>query len=364
MISFEPNEDQQALREFLHRYAETDLRKHLRESDESGNPDSATLRKGWEMGVVAAGIDEAYGGLADEQKAVTAAIAYEELAWGDLSASLALLASGLLAYPVREFGSVAQKEAWLPPVCDVAAPALTAALVEPTFQFDANDLQTTAAKNGDFYVLNGKKAYVPLAADAKTILVYASENGSTQGYIVEVGSAGMAIGEREKNMGLKALATYPVEFNDCKVPEACRLGEDVGMNMPALQARMNVAMAALAVGMGRAAYEYALAYAKEREAFGEPIASRQSIAFMLAEMAMEVDAVRLMAWEAAWKLDRGMDANEDAFVTREYANEMIMEVADRALQILGGHGYIRDHPVELWFRNARAFSNLAGLAMV
>lgn len=363
MLSFELTEDQQSLKEVLHRYAETDLRAQMRDTDETGQAPVGVLRKGWEMGVVPAGVDEAYGGFADAQPALTAAVAYEELGWGDLALGLRLLTPTLLAYAVREFGTEDQKQAYLPQVCNGGAPGLTAALVEPVYHFDAANLQTTAVLDGEDYVLNGVKAYVPLADGAQTVLVYANEGGVTQGFLVERNNPGLVVGAAEKAMGLKGLPVFRVELTDCRVQKKCRLGEDAGIEIGKLQARGHVAMSALAVGMARAALDYSMAYAKDRVAFGEPIASRQSIAFMLAEMAIEVDATRLMTWEAAWKLDKGIDATEDAFVTREYANDMVMEVADRALQILGGHGYVRDHPVELWFRNARAFANLEAFAL-
>jgi len=125
-----------------------------------------------------------------------------------------------------------------------------------------------------------------------------------------------------------------------------------------------VALSAMAVGVARAAFEYARDYAKERHAFGEPIAARQAIAFMLAEMAIEIDATRLMAWEAAWKLDRGEDATKEASLAKMYADDAVLSVTDRAVQILGGHGYIRDHPVELWLRNGRGFATFDGMAIV
>jgi acyl-CoA dehydrogenase len=125
-----------------------------------------------------------------------------------------------------------------------------------------------------------------------------------------------------------------------------------------------VAIAAMAVGVARAAYEYALEYAKEREAFGEPIASRQAIAFMLAEMAVDIDAARLMVWEAAWRLDKGKEATREAFLAKMFADDMVMRVTDGGVQILGGYGYIREYPVELWLRNGRGFATFHGLAMV
>jgi alkylation response protein AidB-like acyl-CoA dehydrogenase len=165
-------------------------------------------------------------------------------------------------------------------------------------------------------------------------------------------------------MGIKALPLYAVELRDCMVPANQRLGGEDGVSVSALLDASRVAWAALAVGVGRATYEYALDYARNRKAFGEAIAQRQAIAFMLAEMATEIEAARLLVWEAAWLLDGGREASREAYLARNLADDMALMVADRAVQILGGHGYIRDHPVELWLRDARAFAVLEGLAIV
>ena len=165
-------------------------------------------------------------------------------------------------------------------------------------------------------------------------------------------------------MGIKALATYELTLKDCRIPRENRLGGEKGCDFNLIMNSSRVALAAMAVGVARAAFEYSRDYAKERVAFGEPIASRQAIAFMLAEMAIEVDATRLMTWEAAWKLDRKEDATKEASLAKTYADDMAVTVTDRAVQILGGHGYIRDHPVELWLRNGRGFATFDGMAIV
>ena len=364
MISFELTDDQQAFVDAVHRFSENELRKNLRAADESGEVPQAVLETGWNLGLVPAGILEEHGGYADEQPALTATLAYEELAWGDLSATLQLLAPAQLAYPIREFGSPAQRDTYLPRVCDAAAPHLSGAITEPKYLFDPRKLDSTADLDGGMYNLNGRKTYVPLADQAETFLVYANEGGVTQAFIIEKSNPGIQVGEREKLMGVKALPTYSIQLENCRVPVECRLGEEEGSDIGTLLARSNVALAALAVGVGRAALEYATAYAKEREAFGEKIAQRQSIAFLLAEMAIEVDATRLMAWEAAWQFDCGEAATEAAALARMYADEMVLKVADSAVQVLGGHGYIREHPVELWLRNARGFASFDGMAFV
>jgi len=166
-------------------------------------------------------------------------------------------------------------------------------------------------------------------------------------------------------MSLNALPMYRVKLEDVKVPAANRLGSASGMDFELVLASMRIATASAAVGVANAAFEYAKDYAKEREVFGVKIAQKQAIAFMLAEMRTEIEASRLLTWEAAWKLDQGReDASNEAYLAYTGAADMAMMVTDRAVQILGGHGYIREHPVEMWMRNGRGFATFTGLAIV
>ncbi len=165
-------------------------------------------------------------------------------------------------------------------------------------------------------------------------------------------------------MGVGALPLYRVELNAVRVPAANRLGGEQGIDFGLLLNHSRVALGAAAVGVARAGYEYAREYAKQRVQFGEPIAHRQSIAFMLAEMAIDVEAARLLVWEAAWKLDQGQDATREITVMKQYVDRIVLDTADRAVQALGGYGYIREYPVELWLRNARGFAHFDGLAMI
>lgn len=364
MISFNPSEDQQMIVNMVKQFATDEMRKAYRQSDETGEIPAKLVEKGWGMGFISGAIPEKYGGAGEARSAVTGALLAEELAWGDLSMTMHILSPSLVALPVLLCGTEEQKAKYLPAFCADKFATATAALIEPVFNFDANALATKAERKGGNYVLNGAKCYAPLAADASVILVYANEGGKTQGFLVEKGTAGLKIGEREKNMGIKALATYELTLKDCQVPAAGKLGGEKGSDFGLLQNCSRVALASMSVGMARAAFEYARDYARTRLAFGEPIASRQAIAFMLAEMAIEVDATRLMAWEAAWLLDKGKDATKEAYLLKNYADDMVLMVADRAVQVLGGHGYIREHPVELWFRNARGFTTFDGMAMV
>ncbi len=364
MISFDPTEEQRMIVDAVKRFAEKELRTVYRECDEDGHIPESVIRKGWEIGLIPGGIPEAYMGFAEEHSAITGALFTEELAWGDLAIALHLLTPGLVAYPILLCGTEEQRETYLPQFCDEGFKIGTAALIEPSIQFDPNGLKTTAVLEGDTYRLDGKKTLVPLAADADLMLVYADEDGATQGFLVEKGTPGLEIGDREKHMGIKALATYSVVLNDCSVPKENKLGGEAGCDFGKLLAYSRVAAAAMAVGVARASYEYALEYAKERHAFGEPIASRQAIAFMLAEMAIDIDAARLMVWEAAWRLDKGKDAVKEAYLAKIFSDDMVMRVTDGGVQVLGGHGYIREHPVELWLRNGRGFATFDGLAML
>jgi acyl-CoA dehydrogenase len=359
MISFEPTEDQQLVRDTVASFSGEQIRPAAREADESGNIPDTLVQHAWELGLVNNAIPEAFGGFGDHRLAMTSALVCEELGWGDLSIALHILAPRLVIYPVIELGSEAQKRDLLPAYSGAQFTAGTAAVMEPRWNFDLAELTTTAERQDGNFVLNGSKCYVPLAADAHHTVVYARAENELTAFVVPRGAPGFNIAEREKNMGLKALATYEIQLENCTVPAEAQLRGDFAP----LFNRSRVAQAALAVGVARAAFEYARDYAKDRKAFGVAIGRKQAIAFMLAEMAIEIDATRLLTWEAAWKIDRGEDATREACLARNYAANMVLKVTDNAVQVLGGHGYIRDHLVELFLRNGRGFAVFEGLAM-
>lgn len=363
MFSFEPSEEQQMFIEAARKFASRELREHAREADERGELAPAMLASGCELGLLPASIPEQYGGFG-ERSAITGVLAAEELAWGDLSGALALSAPNLIAFPVLLCGSEQQKADLLPQFCSESHTPAAAALIEPRYDFDSTALKTTAVRaNGD-YVLNGMKCNVPYAAESEWMIAYAALDGRTEGFLVRRGAGGVVVKEREQNMGMKAFPLYSVDFHDCRVPASQRLGGDSGAGFALILNCSRVALAAMAVGVARGAYEYAVEYAKNRKAFGEAIAQRQSIAFMLAEMLVDIEAARLMTWEAAWLLDEKRDATRAACLAKNFADEMALMVTDRTVQILGGHGYIRDYPVEMWLRNARGFAVMEGIAIV
>lgn len=369
MIDFELTEEQQMIRDTVGAFASEEIRPAARPADESGDIPDALIAKIAELGLVRGALPESVGGGGGECSAVTGAIVAEELAYGDLAIAIHCLAPRLLAYPILEMGTDAQRARILKPLAASGFVAATAALMEPRWDFGLTDLQTSAKRNGANWIVSGAKCGVPLAAESETILVYA-KSGAGEGFtgveafIVPRTSAGVTLGGREKSMGLKALATYEVQLKDVKLGADARVGGDKGINYSRLMSESRVGLGAMAVGVMRAAFEYTRDYAKERKAFGVPIATKQAIAFMIADMAIEIDAARLLIWEAAAKLDKGADALEESYLAKNYAAASALRVADNAVQALGGHGYIREHPVEMWFRNARGFSALDGVATV
>jgi alkylation response protein AidB-like acyl-CoA dehydrogenase len=363
MYSFEPTEEQRMLIDAAQRYAINDLRNAAHDADESGELPAALIEKGWELGVLQASVPEAYGGFG-EHSAVTGVLAAEELAYGDPAGALAVMAPATFALPVLMAGSESQKAELLPPVIADSWKPYTAAFIEPDYDFYAGDMHTVARREGQGYVLDGVKAMVPFADRAQGMIVYAALEGKPQAFVVSPKATGVKVGEREKLLGLWALPLFCVQFETVRVGEDAWLGSSPTGDAAPMIAAANVATAALAVGISRASHLYALSYAKEREVFGTPIAQKQSIAFFLAEMAIEVEAIRLLVWEAAWLMDTGKDATREAYLALEGASDMAMMVTDRAVQILGGHGYIREHPVERWYRTGRGIPTFPGLAMV
>ncbi|MET0154288.1 MAG: acyl-CoA dehydrogenase family protein [Candidatus Binatia bacterium] len=375
MVSFELSPEQALLRETVAAFATEQMRPAARDADERGEMPQGVVDKAWELGLVASAIPESYGGFGDARSALTGAIVLEELGYGDLSIAMHILTPRLLLYPLIDHGTEDQKKRLLPAFTAGAFRAATAAVVEPSMTFDLSALATTASPEDAGWVLRGRKVFVPLAEASETLLLYARRTDrpmatsplegyrSVEAFLVERGAAGLEIGPAEKNMGLKALRTHELTLDDLRVDRSARLGAEAGIDFARLMNRSRVALAALAVGVARAAYDYAREYAKERKAFGVAIAQKQAIAFMLAEMAIEIDATRLLVWEAAWKLDRGEDALREAYLAKHYAASMALKVCDNAVQVLGGHGYIRDHPVELWLRNARGFAAFEGMAI-
>jgi acyl-CoA dehydrogenase len=368
MADFTLDEDQKQIQNMTRQFAANELRPIARDCDEEDKLPVDLLEKVWSLGFCPNIIPEKYGGYEMGRSSLTAAIMAEELAWGDTSLAIGALSPLLMAVPLLEFGTEEQKDEWLPKFCNDTFYPATAALMERRITFEPTMLHSTVAMYKETMVLNGAKCMVPLADEAEQILVYATTAkgagaAAIEGIIVDRNMPGVTVGKRERNMGFKPLPLYPVTFEDVELPLSRRLGGAKGINFMRLLNLSRANLCAMAVGVARASNEYAVNYAKERYAFGEPIASRQAVAWMLGESAIEVAGMRLLAWRTAWRLDRNEDATREAGLAKMYCGDKTMLVADYGVQVLGGHGYIREHPVELYFRNARGFDTIEGLAI-
>jgi alkylation response protein AidB-like acyl-CoA dehydrogenase len=361
MIDLEPSEEQQLIVDTVRQFAENEVRPKARDCDESAKLADDVLHQAHELGLVANAVDERFGG-GGERSAVTGALVAEELAWGDLALALAILSPSLTALPISDFGGETLKRESLPAYVGERFVPGALALVEPQFAADPLSLQTWAWREGDAFVLDGGKCLVPWLDGGTEVLVIAATDAGARAFVVPRDAGGLTA-TRERNMGIQALPTVELELSGVRVPAEAQLGDDDRSVRDVVQ-RGRVGLSAAAVGVARAAYEIARDYAKERHAFGGPIAAKQAIAFKLADMAIEIDGARLLVWEAAWRLDQGLSAAREVTLAHRQAQRVALEVADGSVQVLGGHGYIRDYLPEMHLRNARGFACFEALCLV
>ncbi len=369
MISFGPTEEQEVIRSTLREFAEQVLRPAARAADEASSLPDGLLDQVWELGLTSTQLPAECGGGGEARSPITNALILEELGWGDPSLALAALSPSLAAFPIADLGTPEQQRRWLPHYCTSRYAAGALALVEPSPVFDALSLQTVAEPKAGGFVLSGKKSFVVMGDRAEHFLVIARnaqslENGfaAIDAFYVPRRAAGLTISANEKNLGLRALPTASLMLDRVEVPAADRLGGEAGIDARRLLAQTRSASAALLLGLSRAVMDYAIPYAKDRHAFGEAIAQKQAIAFTLADMRIETDSLRWLVWRAASMLEHGRDATKEAWQAFSYAAEQSVRIADNGVQVLGGHGFIREHPVEMWYRHARTLSVLDAAA--
>ncbi|MEE2662706.1 MAG: acyl-CoA dehydrogenase family protein [Myxococcota bacterium] len=361
MIAFGPTEEQELVREAMREFAADALRPVARELDEASDLPSELLDTIAQLGLVSTSIPEAHGGGGEPRSPITNALVLEELAHADAALALAAMVPAGFANAIADFGTPEQQQAYLPALCGDSFQACAIAAVEPGAFCDPELPQTKAEPKGnDAFVISGAKAFVPLADRASHFLVIARSNGGLDAFVVDREARGLTISEREKHMGLKALPTCGLELERVEVPASARLGGAAGCDVRRLLDGGRAALAAVMTGVSRAVLEYCIPYTKDRVAFDEAIARKQAIAFMLAEMHIETEGMRWLTWRAAADLENGRPATRSAHHARTIAADKCMWIADNGVQCLGGHGYIREHPVEIWYRNARTLGVLEG----
>jgi alkylation response protein AidB-like acyl-CoA dehydrogenase len=336
------------------------MRPVARDADEASKLPEEFLSRVHELGLVATQLPSDCGGGGEARSPVTNAIILEELAYGDAALALAALAPAAFAFAVADQGTEEQKREHLPTFGEAGFHAASLALVEPGPLFDPTRLRTRAERCAGGWRVSGAKSFVPLGDRADQFLVVAAAEGGRQAFLVPRQAEGLAISAPEKNLGLRALPTATLGLERVELPGSARLGGEAGCDVRRLLESSRAGLSAVMVGLSRAVLEYAVPYAKDRVAFGQAIAQKQAIAFRLADMHIETEAMRWLVWKAASQLENGRDATRDAHLARAYAAERSMWIADQGVQVLGGHGFIREHPVEMWYRNARTLGVLEG----
>ncbi len=371
MIGFTLTDEQQEFRDMAHKFAEKTIRPAAAEADEKEEVPWETLEKAHQAGLITYSFPEKYGG-GGVESVLTKAIVDEEVFWGCAGIGTIIGGVALCATPILLAGTEEQKERYLPRFCDPSRVTLGAyALTEPGAGSDPAGMITNARREKGKYILNGYKTFITNAGLADIQIVFATVDPSrgTEGitaFIVEKDWKGVRPGKKEKKMGIRASHTAAISFEDVEVPVENRLGAE-GEGFKIAMRTFDITrthIAAGAVGVARAAYQYALDYAHERQQFGKPIISFQAVAFMLADMAMQIDAARLLTWRAGDLYDRGRSCALEASMAKAFAADVAMKATTDAVQILGGYGYIREYPVEKWMRDAKIMQIYEGTAQI
>jgi alkylation response protein AidB-like acyl-CoA dehydrogenase len=356
-MHFDLNEEQIEIRNTVRQFASQEMAPHAEYWDEQHCFPRDVYTKLAALGLMGMTTPEDLGGTMLGR--LTGALAYEELAKGEMATAVGLSVHNMVTGSLAQFGNGEQRQRWVP---RLAAGELLGAfsLSEAASGSDAASLQCRAERDGDTYSLNGSKMWVTNGGEADLYLVMArtaAGKGATgiSCFVVEKGTPGFSFGKMERKMGLNSSPTRELIFEQCAIPAAQRIGKE-GQGFKIALASLDggrVNIGAIAVGVAQAAFETARDYARQRVQFGKPIASFQAIQFMLADMAMKIEAARLLVYEAAYKLDTGQNASMYAAMAKCFATDMAMEVTTNAVQILGGAGYVRDYPVERYMRDVK-----------
>ena len=367
MIDFSLTDEQKALRELAHDFAEKEIRPVAWEYDRDGTWPQAIIEKAWEVGLMNPQIPEEYGGAG--ASSIDGVLIEEELGWGCSGIGTSISCNGLASAPVLLGGSEEIKKTYLGMLTE--APKLASfCLTEPDAGSDVSGMRTRAVKRGDKYVINGSKTFITNGGYADWYTVYAKTDPEAghrgiSAFVVPR-DAGVVVDKHEDKMGQRASNTATISFNDAEVPAANLLGEEnhgFKLAMMTLD-RTRPGVAAMAVGIARAAFEFAVEYSKERVQFGVPIAMHQAIQFMIADMATKVHLARLATWNSAVLLDQGERNTLESSHAKRFAADTAMEVTTDAVQVYGGYGFIKDYPVEKLMRDAKIMQLYEGTSQI
>jgi alkylation response protein AidB-like acyl-CoA dehydrogenase len=358
-----PTEDEQMLVDVVTELASEVLRPAAPDADVACAAPDEVLASANELGLPLLGVPESLGGISEERTVTAGVLVAEALAHGDLGLAVAALAPGAVATALATWGTDEQQQTYLPAFTGTDVPAAALALTEPRPLFDALEPHTTARRDGVDLVLDGVKSMVPRGADAELFVVGARLDGANVLVVVESGTDGLSV-EADPAMGVRAASLTTLTLEGVRVPATHVLGSHDGTTYAECVRLSRLAWCALSVGVGQAVLDYVTPYVKEREAFGEPIAHRQSVAFMVANIAIELQSMRLLTWKAAARATAGEDVSRDVALARKLCGDKGMQIGLDGVQLLGGHGFVKEHPAERWYRDLRAIAIMEGGVLV
>jgi alkylation response protein AidB-like acyl-CoA dehydrogenase len=354
-----PSDEQKMLIEAVRDFALRDCRPAALSADEACSTPAALRSTASSLGLTAIGVPEAYGGVLEQRATVTSALITEALAEGDMGIALACLAPGGVATALGLWGDAEQQASYLPAFAADTPPLAAIAVAEPRVLFDPFALQTRATRTASGFVLDGVKSLVPSGAEAELLIVAASLDDAPSLFLLESSSDGVSA-VPDPGMGVRAAATARVSLESVKLPAGALIGQSNAQVYRECVALGRLAWCALAIGTGQAVLDYVSAYVNQRTAFGEPISNRQSVAFMVANIAIELESLRLATYRAAGLAETGREFIREAALARALAAQHAMQIGSDGIQLLGGHGYTKEHPVERWYRDLRAAGMLEG----
>ncbi|MGH8530342.1 MAG: acyl-CoA dehydrogenase family protein [Nevskiales bacterium] len=364
LFDLTPSDEQQMLREAVQNFAGGELRKAAAAADAACAAPPELLQGAADLGITLMGVPEALGGAGNERSAMTNVLVAEAMAHGDMGLALACLAPSAVSTALVLWGDEAQQAKYLPEFVGGKVPAAALALLEPRPLFDPFVLQTKAKRSDGGYVLSGVKSMVPRAGEAELFIVAAEIEGQGPGlFVIESSTAGLSV-EAEPAMGLRAAATGRLILNGVKLPAAALLGDGKADIYAECVNLSRIGWCALAVGVGQATLDYVIPYVNERVAFGEPISHRQSVAFAIANIGIELEGMRLLTYRAASRAERGRSFTQETALARRLCADKGMQIGNDGVQLLGGHGYVKEHPVERWYRDLRAAGFMEGVLLV
>jgi len=364
LFDLTPTDEQQMLRDAFREFAADRLRPAAQEADAGCAAPAELLAHSAELGVTMLGVPDDLGGAVSERSAVTSVLMAEALAQGDLGLAFACLAPAAVATALGLWGDADQQARYLPAFVGDDVPAAALAMLEPRPLFDPFALQTTARAADGGYRLRGVKSLVPRAAEAELFVVAAhlDEDGPAL-FVVESGTKGVFT-EPEPAMGLRAAATARLVLDDVRLPAGALLGDGRAETYAECVHLARLGWCALTVGTAQAVLDYVIPYVNQRVAFGEPISNRQAVAFTVANIGIELEGMRLATYRAASRADQGKPFAREAALARRLCAEKAMTIGSDGVQLLGGHGYVKEHPVERWYRDLRAGGLMEGALLV